>query len=110
MANYSNQTADSIVTGTSAADIIYNYGSRATVNAGAGNDSIYNVGGASGGDYDTLSNYTQGYSAVLNGGAGNDSIVNTAPLVTIDGGDGDDTIDNYGRGNNISSIVNGTYQ
>lgn len=59
MANYSNQNNDSIVTGTASADLIYNYGSRVTVNAGAGNDSIVNSGGGGILSNGTLSNYTQ---------------------------------------------------
>ena len=97
MAIYSNQTADSIVTGTSSADFINNYGSRVTINAGAGNDTINNYGSLSGNGNVSV-NFYNGYSAVINGDAGNDYVLNNAPMVTIDGGAGSDTIKFTGSG------------
>ena len=60
-----------------------------SVDAGAGNDTIYN-------------NY--GYRSTLFGGAGNDSIYNfyRANEVMILGGDGTDTIENRGTNRNVT--------
>ncbi|MBR4382613.1 MAG: hypothetical protein IKP64_03550, partial [Selenomonadaceae bacterium] len=94
--NYNN---DTIVNGTSSNDTIYNSGSRVKIYASTGNDSIYN-----GGDYhdnvtidagagnDTIfNNYVNNVS--VSGGTGDDSISNySAWYSTIDAGAGDDTI------------------
>ena len=42
MANISNSTANTLVTGTSSADSIYNTGGNVTINSGSGNDTINN--------------------------------------------------------------------
>ena len=83
---------------TSGGDYLTNVAERATINALAGNDTIYNYGdsvrvyGGDGNDY--LSN--SGNYSMIDGGAGNDSIYNyNLYYSTIDGGAGADTIYSY---------------
>ena len=42
MATLSNSTANSIVTGTSGADSIYNSAASVTISTGEGSDTVYN--------------------------------------------------------------------
>ena len=90
--NYDKYNFDSytVVSGTKSAYTIYNCGECATINAGAGNDIIYDNSGYSVSHY---SGDNFGYS-MLNGGAGNDSI-RVFSNATVDGGAGNDTI--YGE-------------
>ena len=44
MANISNSTYNTLVSGTSDADSIYNSGRYVTIDAGAGNDTVRNSG------------------------------------------------------------------
>ena len=75
----SNYYDDTLVSGTSGADSIYNGGEYVTISAGAGNDTIIN---GTTGDYSSIS-----------GGAGNDSInAGLTYRVTINGGTGNDTL------------------
>ncbi len=79
-------------------DSIYNdFGHNATINAGAGNDTIYNdegfnvsINAGAGNDY--INNYWN-LDVTLNGGAGNDYIINNyGDYASIDGGAGNDTL------------------
>ncbi len=94
-----NYKADTLITGTSYKDSIYNdKASSVTINAGADNDTIENSGGS---------------DVSIDGGAGNDRIFNNIKNVTISGGKGNDYILNYngntgdigGLGANVS--ING---
>ena len=114
-ATINNTLASKFLTGTSYADSIKNTGSKVTistatgndtinnnlghdtsVNAGAGNDSIYNYSDRTtilGGDgNDTLTNIT--WKSYINSGAGNDRISLSGGYYynTVVGGMGDDTI------------------
>ena len=79
-----NRNKNSLVSGTSGNDTIYNDAGGVTIFGGAGNDFIYNF---------TLSNYTvngdYGY-VTIDGGAGNDSIESHDPYVSINGGEDND--------------------
>ena len=86
MADISNYTSDTVVSGTKSADYIYNSGNNVTVNAGAGNDSIDNDGNKSS----------------INAGTGNDSIETYGSYVTVLGGTGNDTIYSHGDSDNLS--------
>ena len=89
MAEFYNDTENKIITGTSAADSIRNFGDLVSIIAGAGNDSVYSYGS---------------YKSKIDGGKGNDYILqgwNTddtsfSDNSTLAGGDGDDTVYNYG--------------
>ena len=113
MANIKNTTSNTLLSGTSGNDSIqngwYDYdkdklvsgGSKVTINAGAGNDSIDNSGDSvsiDGGDGDdTIENgdwwlYDGGSNITIDAGAGNDKIRNYGDSVTIDAGNGNDMI------------------
>ena len=78
-----NYTPDTLVSGTSSNDSIYNNANSVTINGGKGDDSIY------------LSSYSG--SSSISGGNGKDTIFNYYnSYVTLGGGDGDDSISNYG--------------
>ena len=85
---YSNQ----IITGSSSADSISNYGNSSSIFGYEGNDFIYN-------DVHTITGtgsvYT-GDNSFIQGDEGDDSIGNWAKNVTIYGGTGDDKINNGG--------------
>ncbi|MBQ9479375.1 MAG: hypothetical protein IJU71_07470, partial [Selenomonadaceae bacterium] len=117
-----NYFSEVSVSGGANADTIFNTGYNATVNAGAGDDSILNyyeaiINGDAG--VDTIRNYgdnatvnggagddiivnggvsdaNEGSGALLNGDEGDDKLFNVSSNVTINGGDGNDTIYNYG--------------
>lgn len=72
MANIKNQNEYTLVSGTSGDDTIYNgfRKNRVTIDAGAGNDSIYN----------------DGYRATIDGGTGSITLLNATPIQSnIDG-------------------------
>ena len=93
MANISNITKNSLVSGTSDNDTIENFAGGVTIQSGAGDDSIYNS---------TFSGYTingsNGY-VTIDAGAGNDTICNYNRYVSINGGAGNDEIWNYSGAN-----------
>lgn len=91
-----NTVSSTTVNGTSGNDTIKNSGSYVTINAGAGNDSVYSEKGnhvtinGQDGD-DTLTNMYYRYVSMA-GGIGNDVIFNSSDDVTISGGEGADSI------------------
>ena len=85
-----NGNAVSLVSGTSYADSIFNYGNSVTVNTGAGDDTVVNA--------------TGGYNSYIYGGDGNDSVLNASFSDTIYGGDGNDTI----KSGDSSRVYGGT--
>ena len=97
----SNNTANTLVSGTNGNDSVSNgyYGNNVTIKTGTGNDSItnngFNVTIDGGADNDYIYNY--GSQVSINSGAGNDSIRNSyyGNDVTINGGKGNDSIYNY---------------
>ena len=100
MAEIRNEESNTLVSGTSGDDSIFNDGANVTISAGNGNDSIENWGNDS----------------TILGGNGNDSVKNYGhTLVKIDTGAGDDTVKttvediiiNSGTGNDLISL--GTY-
>ena len=124
MANISNSTANTLVTGTSSADSIYNTGGNVTINSGSGNDTINNqsqdytkrvtIKGDAGNDYIYNSRTNHNY-VVAYGEAGNDTI-KIAFDSTARGGTGDDVIDlwadgvvEYANGDGNDTITNLTY-
>lgn len=99
MADKTNTKDGKLITGTSKADNIFNYGSKATVNTGKSNDVIYNYGllnvSLNGGDgHDSIHSLSN--KSIIIGGAGNDSIENLGSKVTLSGGKGNDRIYNSG--------------
>ena len=124
MAVRENSKSDTIITGTSKADSITNSGSNVRINAGNGNDYVYNHEGAdrvtiSGGNgNDTIANHSNTPALLtfgggiadfdggvsISGGAGNDSIYNFGSHATIDSGSGNDTVNNhYNMGTKINT-------
>ena len=84
-----------------------------TLSAGAGNDTIYVKSGntntvVNGGDgNDSIKNEANEYTKVF-AGAGKDTIINSGYDATLDGGDDDDYILNYGGlGGGLESSING---
>ena len=75
--NISNSTSKTVINGTSYADTISNSGDSVTIDAGDGDDYIWN-------EY--------AYYVTINAGAGNDFISNNSSSVKIDAGDGNDSI------------------
>ncbi len=73
-----NTTDNTLFSGTSDADTLQNWGVNVTINAGDGDDNIYND--------------SQAFGAFINADGGNDSVNNNADNVTIDGGEGNDRI------------------
>ena len=100
-----SQAVNVTINGGDGADTIYNpaAGSNVTIDGGAGNDYIRNSGSKStisGGDgSDTIYVYYTGTgdTVSVSGGAGNDSIVNSSAYhITIEGGEGADTVSSNG--------------
>ena len=87
-------------------------GSRLSINGGDGNDSIHNCGTNStiegGAGNDTIYNMNYVSNVSISGGAGNDSIRNweDSNNVTLNGGDGADTIETSGTYSII--VIGGT--
>ena len=119
MAEYNNSDNNSVVSGSSGADTIYNSDDTVTVNALGGGDEIENTGttvSISGGDgNDTITNY--GTDVTIDGGAGTDDITNGSSDVSINGGAANDTITNDGSdvtinggAGNDSIINNSNYE
>ena len=83
-----------LITGTSGNDTIETNGENVSINAGAGNDFIFN--------------YYEGKGASINGGAGNDSIYNDGEDVLFQyaSGDGNDLITGFNETSTLS-IGNG---
>jgi len=87
MADFNNYEHNTIITGTSGDDSIFNSGDFVTINAQGGNDNIGNSGD----------------SVLINAGAGDDSInYMEGDSVTIDAGAGDDFVQGLVQGSNIS--------
>ena len=95
-----SQNPNTVLSGTSGNDSIYNYGSYATIDGGAGNDEISNGDSANyvsinaGAGNDEI--FNDGSRVTINGDAGNDTITNSGSQVTINAGVGNDYIDNFG--------------
>ena len=85
---------DTLIAGSDGNDTIKSTGSRVTIRASEGNDSIFS-GTINGGGVNSDVN--------ISGGNGSDSIFsNSKENVTIDGGSGDDSIKSYGNNAIIS--------
>ena len=111
MANISNSTKNTIITGSPDADSIYNSASYVTIEAGAGDDTIYDYNGPrssiNAGTGDDSIYHFNGDSGRINGGDGNDTIINNqASYVSLDGGVGNDII----RADNTHGSRNSTFK
>ena len=95
--NLENRIASTLITATKLDDTIENYASSVTINGAEGADSITNLYIEK---YDANGNFEEvwgnGDYASINSGDGDDYISNYGARATIRGGDGDDTIDNNG--------------
>ena len=95
--NLENRIASTLITATKLDDTIENYASSVTINGAEGADSITNLYIEK---YDANGNFEEvwgnGDYASINGGDGDDYISNYGARATIRGGNGDDTIDNNG--------------
>lgn len=90
-----NSGDKNIIFGETGEDEIYNYGDNTTINGGADNDSIYNGSFTTSGNLYNLENGSLlgvAYNVSLIGGDGDDYIANTAGYVTIEAGEGNDSI------------------
>ena len=108
----STKTANVTIHGGAGDDIINNFNSGVTIDGGADNDSVSNYGSkvaiSGGTGDDTLKNH-YGSKVTISGGTGDDYILNerstdvygktasSPDSVSIDAGDGNDYISNYGR-------------
>ncbi len=98
--NISNYTKNATLTGGAGADTIRTYrADNVLINAGAGNDSIWNGDYEDGGDNGTIfagagDDYIRNWSnnSYIDGGDGNDRINNILDNTTIIGGAGNDSI------------------
>ena len=95
-------TSKKLVLGTEKADsLIVSNGSKVTIDALGGNDSIFNEGGfytsIAGGAGDDFIDNEGGFYTSIAGGAGDDFIDNEGSSVTINTGAGNDYIDNLGE-------------
>ena len=86
-----NSTSNKKISGTSYADTIYNYGSRASINGGKGNDELVS--------------FDDGSRVTLTGGAGKDSIYSWSAYSKLNGGDGADYL--YAGNNNHMTVLGG---
>ncbi|MBR1646662.1 MAG: VWA domain-containing protein [Selenomonadaceae bacterium] len=100
MANISNTSNNTLISGTSESDNIDSRGNYVTIDGGAGSDAIVNL--------DSL--------VTIDGGVGSDSIISTDDSITTDGNDDDDWIMQNGDyvtvdgGNGNDVIINsGSY-
>ena len=94
-----NSDLNSLVSGTSFADTIYNEAGGSTLRGDNGNDSIYSS---------TLYTVKSSYGYVtIDGGNGNDSIYSFDPYVSINGGEGADKISVYSSANYKGITING---
>ncbi|MBO4779583.1 MAG: calcium-binding protein, partial [Selenomonadaceae bacterium] len=124
--NTVNTKSDTLISGTSSADSIQNasgavnvtleglagndtlknWGASASINAGAGNDYIYNDAAKSiilgGKGNDSVTNW--GDNVTINGGADADSLINGADKVIIFADTGADTVINQGNDVSISAV------
>ena len=86
MANFTNVTNDTLVTGTRGNDYIENEGDNVTIDTDAGDDTIYNRVvielNPSETWYDTLSSLN---NVIIDGGEGNDNIYSNGSETTING-------------------------
>ena len=115
--NIENQTSNTLLSGTSGDDSIYNdySGDSVTINAGAGNDSIYTYGDSvtidAGAGNDSIYN-SNSKNMTINAGTGNDSIgmidYSKNTKIQYSNGDGNDTIDGFDS-NDIIQILDGNY-
>ena len=115
----SNYTSNSLVSGTSYADSIYNGGSYSTINGGDGNDTIDNRGdrvsisGGAGND-SIVSNKSSGWGwyVTVRGGAGNDTITGSsyADVFQYASGDGNDIITNFGSNDTLRITDGSSYR
>lgn len=90
MADVNNTLPNILISGTSETDSITNRGQKSTIYGGDGSDTIINTRS---GDHYSLA----GSFAYINAGNGNDYIENLpwCDYCTVDGGDGDDTINGH---------------
>ncbi len=95
MSTIDNDTFGKLVTGTDDNDSIANNHLKVTISAGAGDDTINNYRHSW--EIDGVYAYGRGGDSVsIDGGNGNDSITSwQTNYVTLSGGNGDDTIENY---------------
>ena len=114
---YGTESSDNINNGLNYAliqtrglrDYITNYADFVTIDAGSGDDCIEN-------GFASRFSGKRSNNVIINGGEGNDSIENLGDNVTIDGGTGNDTISNgaswsvsISAGDGNDSIYNGRY-
>ena len=93
MAEITNTTHETLITGTSEADSIKNYGGKVTINTGNGDDYVDNFFWSS-----TYGNSSANYVSI-NTGAGNDEVYNHhGRYSTINTGEGNDSVYNYNEG------------
>ncbi len=101
MSVINNYTYETVISGTSDADSIYNSGDDVSISTGAGNDSVYNNGHCStidaGEGNDSVYN-AWANNVSINTGDGNDSVYSYGVNVTMNGGTGDDTFSSYRDG------------
>ena len=119
--NLKNYAGDSLtIDAGDGDDSIYNKGYFVTINAGNGNDSIFNQGASveiyTGEGNDTiienaypLSEAYYNCGSTINAGAGNDSIYTSGNSLTINAGNGNDSIYTYGNSVTINPGAGNDY-
>ena len=94
MGTFINDKDGKKIKGTSSADDITNYGSKVSINAGSGNDYVYNELKQEWSDELQAYVVTSPDNVTINAGKGNDYISNYGSNASISGGTGNDTIYN----------------
>ena len=95
MSTINNETYARFITGSDYEDNIWNNNRKVTISAGAGNDTIENTG-TFWADNDIYKYGRNGDNSSIDGGTGDDFIINGSDMSVLLGGDGNDTIDNWG--------------
>ena len=109
MANISNSTSNTLITGTSDADTIENLsgGRYVTIESGDGDDVIQNKARYSliklGAGNDSVYNTATALGSTINADHGNNKIVNEGCEVVINGGSGDDHLSDLSSDSTINS-------
>ena len=98
MATFTNTTNNALVSGTSSADSITNYGYKVTITTAEGDDTVNNI-------YDETYGSSSAESVSIDTGAGNDSVYNNGDNATINTGAGNDYVYQL----NITSMTPASY-
>ena len=93
-----NENNDTVISGTSYKDTIYNLGSRVKISGNSGDDIIQSISYS----------FSESSNVTINGNEGNDTITNFSSKSFIDGGSGNDSITSTALVNSQSTLLGGS--